>query len=163
MAGKEGKSVSKSGRLNAEGKQRRLTLEGKEGGKKITFKLSEEKLKKEKKKRPSEVCSEIISIELKELEEEKKNVKEELRGLKEKINEHKERMGRIKLRLGEIAKWIKRREEEEQREERDSNRVEDARGLSSRESERDNSSMRSEETTSLGSNLNTREVEKIRK
>jgi len=84
MVGKEGKSVGKAGRLNVEDKQRRLTIEGNEGGKKVKFMLSEERLEKEEKRKISEVCSEIIGVELNELEEERKNVKEELRGLKEK-------------------------------------------------------------------------------
>jgi len=40
------------------------------------------------------------------------------------------------------VEWIKKREEEEQKEERDSSRREGARGLSSVESKRENSSMR---------------------
>jgi len=163
MAGKEGKSASKLSKLSAEDKQRKLSLEGKEGSKKVSFKLSEEKLEKEEKKRISEICSEIVGIEIKNLEEERKNIKDELRGFKEKIKDYEERMDRVESRLGEIAEWINRREEEKQREERDSVRGEEARGSSTSVSERDNSSMRSEGTRSLNSNLSIREVERIRK
>jgi len=56
------------------------------------FKLSEESLEKEEKRRITEVCSEMIEIELRALEEEKKKGREELRGLKERIKEHEERI-----------------------------------------------------------------------
>jgi len=87
MAGKKGKSVGKSDRASTEDKQRRLTLEGKEGkeGKKVMFKLSEESLEKEEKRRITEDCSEIIEIELRVLEEERKKRREELRGLKDRM------------------------------------------------------------------------------
>jgi len=90
MVGKEGKSVGKAGRLISEEKQRRITLEG---GKKIMFKLSEERSEKEEKRRITEVCKEIMGTELRGLEEERKNVREELRRLKEKIKKNEERLG----------------------------------------------------------------------
>jgi len=106
------------------------------------FKLSEESLEKEEKRRVTEVCREIIGIELKGLEEERGIVKE----LCEKIVE-----------------WTKKKEEKEQVEERDSSRGEGARGLSSVNSVRENSSVRSEGGESAGSSLSAREVEKIRR
>jgi len=102
MTGKEGKGVGKAGRLSLEDKQRRLTSEGKEGGKKVMLRLSEERLEKEEKRRVTEVCNEIIGIELRELEEERKNVKEELRGSKERVKEYEERMSKIESRLEEV-------------------------------------------------------------
>jgi len=125
--------------------------------------LSEKRLEKEEKRKISEVCREIIGIELNELEEERKNVKEEWRSLKEKIKVYEERLGKIEGRLNKIEEWIKKKGNEEQREMRDSNSEEGARGLSSRGSERDNSSVRSKGETSMGNNLSAREVERIRK
>jgi len=63
---------------------------GKEEGKKVIFKLSEEKLEKEEKIRVINVCNEIIEKELKELKEKKRNIREELRGLKKRIKERGE-------------------------------------------------------------------------
>jgi len=62
MAGKEGRSVGKVGRPSVEDKQRKLTLEGKEGkeGKRVMFRLSEEDIEKEEKKRIAEVCKDIF-------------------------------------------------------------------------------------------------------
>jgi len=68
MAGKEGKSIGKVGRPSVEDKQRKLTLEDKEG-KRVMFRLSEESIEKEEKKRITEVCKDIIGIELRALEE----------------------------------------------------------------------------------------------
>jgi len=163
MARKEGKSVGKAGRLSAEDKQRRLTIEEKEGGKRVKFMLSEERLEKEEKRKIAEVCNEVIGIELNKLEEEKKNVKEELRSLKEMIKANEERMGRLEGRLEVIEEWIKEKGKEVHRKERDSSSEGGARGLSSRGSDRDNSSVRSEGGTSIGSNLSAREVERIKK
>jgi len=114
MAGKEGKSVSKVGRPSAEDKQRKLTLEGKEGkeGKRVMFRLSEESVEKEEKRRIAEVCKEIIGAELRTLVEERKSVGEELRELKERIKVHEERLGKIESKLDEIGKWLKKKEEE---------------------------------------------------
>jgi len=83
--------------------------------------------------------------------------------LKERIKEYEERMCRIKTRLEEIVECIKKREEEEQKEKRDSSRREGARGLSSIESERENSNIKSEGETNIGSGLSVKEVERIRK
>jgi len=65
-------------------------LKGKEDkeGKKIMFKLSKESLEKEKKRKIIEVCSEMIKIELRSLEEERKKGREELKVLKERIKEN---------------------------------------------------------------------------
>jgi len=56
MAGKEGKNVGKSGKLGAEDKQRRLTLEGKEGGKKVMFKVKNGWKKRKRKDYPRYVA-----------------------------------------------------------------------------------------------------------
>jgi len=72
------------------------------------FKLSEESLEKEEKRRVTEICREIIGIELKELEEERRSVKEKLKRLKERIKEYEERMSRIEARLKEIVEWTKK-------------------------------------------------------
>jgi len=74
--GKRSEKYGKVGRLSLENKQRKLTTEGKEGGKEVVFKLSEERLEKEEKMRMTEVCNEIIEKELKGLEEEGRNKRE---------------------------------------------------------------------------------------
>jgi len=163
MAGREGKNVGKAGRLSSEEKQRRITLEGKEGGKKIMFKLSEERLEKEEKRRITEVCKEILGTELRGLEEERKYVREEMRDLKEKIEEQEERLERIETGLEKIVEWIKKREEEEQGMQKCRDKEESERGTSSGECERENISVRSEGGTSIGSSLSVREVARIRK
>jgi len=62
-----------------EDKQRKLTTKGKDRGKKVVFRLSEEKLEKKKRMRVTEICNEIIGKEIKGLEEERRIVKKELR------------------------------------------------------------------------------------
>jgi len=125
MARKEGKSVGKIVGLSAEDKQRKITLKGKEGkeGKRIMFRfrLSVESVEKEKreKRRITEVCRDMIGLELRALKEERKKEREELRGLKERIKEHEERMGKIEKRVDEIVKWLKKKEEEGQRVKKD--------------------------------------------
>jgi len=125
------------------------------------FKFNEESLEKEEKRRVTEICREIIEIELKDLEEERRIIKEELKGLREKIEVYEKRMSRIEIRLEEIVEWTKKKEEEEQVEERD--RGEDTRSVSSVGSVRENSSIRSEGGESVGNSLSAREVEKIRR
>jgi len=165
MAGKEGKSVGKVGRPSAEDKQRKLTLEGKEGkeGKKVKFRLSEESMEKEEKRKIVEVCKDIIEIELRTLVEERKKEEGALRELKERIKEHEERLDKVERKLDEIGKWLKKWEDEEQREEKENSSKGSARGAGYMEREREGSSARSEGGISVGSSLSTREVDRIRR
>jgi len=77
------------------------------------FKLSEESLEKEEKRKITKICNEMIGIELRALEEKRRKEREELRGLKETIKEHEKRLNKIEKRLNEIAEWLKKLEEEE--------------------------------------------------
>jgi len=68
MAERETKSVGKVGKGRLEEKQRRIT-ESKKSEKKVMFKLSEESMEKEERRRVTEVCREVLDSELKKLEE----------------------------------------------------------------------------------------------
>jgi len=165
MASRETKKVGKVGRPSVEEKQKRLTEEGKEGGKKVIFQLSEERLEKEEKKRVTEICKEIIGSELNRWEEKRRNVNEAIKELKERIKGYEERMSRTEARMGEVEEWrnkeIRNKEEEEQSVGKISSRGEGADSARSVGSEREDSCGRSE--ISVGSSLSTREVERIRK
>jgi len=165
MAGKEGKGIGKVGRPSGDVKQRRLTVEGKEGkeGKKVTFKLSEENMDKEEKKRISEICKKIVGVELGVLEEERKKEREELRGLKERMTVYEERLGKIEAKLEEIGKWINEKEEEAVGVEKEKFSVETEGGSGSIGDGRTSRGTRSEGEISTGSCLSTREVDRIRR
>jgi len=66
------------------------------------FKLSEERLEKEERRR-IKICSEMIGKE-KGLEEEWKGMKEEIRGLKKRIKKYEETKTKIEIRMEEIEK-----------------------------------------------------------
>jgi len=165
MAGREGKNVGKVGRPSVEDKQRKLTVEGKEGkeGKKVKFRLSEEKMEKEEKRKIAEVCKDIIEIEVRALIEARKKEEGEWRELKERIKEHEERVDKIERKLDEIGNWLKRKEEEEQGEEKENSSKGSASGSGYMERERESSGAKSEGGISVGSSLSTREVDRIRR
>jgi len=60
MAGREAKNIGKMGRPSLEEKQRMLQKWRETTRKKVLFKLSEERLEKEERRRMTEICSEII-------------------------------------------------------------------------------------------------------
>jgi len=80
-----------------------------------------------------------------------------------KIKEHDERLRKIESDLEMIGRWVKKKEEEEQRAEKDNSSGEGARGVGSVERDRGSSSTRSEGGISVGSSLSIREVERIRR
>jgi len=108
MASRETKKVGKVERSNLEKKQKWLTEEGKEGEKKVTFHLSEERLEKKDKRRVTEICEVIIGEELNKLEVERRNANKEIKGLKERIKGYEERMNSIEVRMGEIERMDKK-------------------------------------------------------
>jgi len=79
MAGREMKSVGKVGKRRLEEKQRKI-IEEKDTKKKVMFRLSEESLEKEERKRIREICKDMLDDELKGLEEGRKTVMEEIKG-----------------------------------------------------------------------------------
>jgi len=163
MAGRNGKGTGKVGRPSLEEKQRKLTTENKEGGKKVVFKLSEERLEKEEKARVIEICNEVIVRELKGWEEEKRKIREEIHSMKERIREYEEKLSRIDTRMSEVEEWRREKEEEEHSDEKFSSREESVKSLYSAGRARGESCGRSEGEVSVGSGLSVREVERIKR
>jgi len=163
MAGRNGKGAGKVGRPSLEERQRKLTTEGKEGGKKVVFKLSEERLEKEEKERLTEICNEVIVRELKGWEEEKRKIREEIHSMKERIREYEEKISRLDVRMSAVEVWKEEKEEEEHSDGRISSRGESVKSRYSVGSVRGESCERSEGEVSVGSGLSVREIERIKR
>jgi len=90
MAGKEAKTARKIGRPSLEEKQRKLETEGKDVGKKVMFKLSDEKLEKEERRR-MEICSKMKRKRIKRIG---RGVEGRKRG-KQKVKRENKRIRRV--------------------------------------------------------------------
>ena len=103
---------SKDEKAGKVGKQLKLTTvgkgEGKEGGKRVTFKLSDEKGKGER-----EDLIKVMMEELKILKGDRKVYKEEMKKFKEVIKDCEEKIGRLEERIEEMEKnWKEEREKD---------------------------------------------------
>lgn len=105
-------SVGKMGRSRVEEKQCKLMTEGREGEKKVTFKLGNEIGEKEEWDKLKGEMNEIKE-EIKSLREDCKIYREVVKEIKVKIREYEERMAEQEKRLKELENQGRGREMEE--------------------------------------------------
>jgi len=162
--GKGATTVGKVGRLKQDGKQRRLVMEDKEDGKRISFKLE---CGKECEQRMIVLKEEIMKVINKVREKAIKSLEEKKRKIKEMVKELEERIKGIEKEMLSLEEWVRGEwaKSSEGEEEGDSNSIGN-RSRNSKNSIHSGKRYGSEKSlgeVSGGSGLSMREVEKIKK
>jgi len=158
----ESGAVGKVGRTRQEDRQRKLVTENKEGGKKVTFRLTESRVEKRESEKMKEEVREFIKEEVKVLKEDRKNYFEGIEELKVKVKECEEKIVKLEEKLENIEGWVKGDIEEGELSRREGSEQDEVRSVVSGRS-RGSSRWTSMESIGRDSRLSCREVDRLKK
>jgi len=158
----EAGAVGKVGRTRQEDRQRKLVTENKEGGKKVTFRLTESRTEKRESEKMKEELREFIKEEVKALKEDRKNYFEGLEELKAKVEVWEGKIIKLEEKFEKLEGWVKGEAEGDSASRREESEQEEVRSLVSGRS-RGSSRWMSMDSIGRDSGLSCREVDRLKK